>query len=42
MNEPSFRFVETAEFGESLDGPEFIGHQNFTNVRRALVGLTES
>ena len=37
-----FRFVKTAKFGELFDGPEFVGHPNFTNLRRNLVGLTES
>jgi hypothetical protein len=27
-----FRFVKTAEFGELLDGPEFVEHSNFTVV----------
>ena len=37
-----FRLVKTAKFGELLDGPELVGHPNFTNLRRNLVGLTET
>jgi hypothetical protein len=36
-----FRFVKTAKFGELLDGPAFVGHPNFANLQRDLVGLTE-
>ena len=39
---PSMGLVKTAEFVKLLDSPKFVGHSNFMNLRRDLVGLTES